>query len=234
MNEQNNELNDIILNRDKKDGTRKKMLIGVGTLTAVAISIIFIMGRMSDSTPTQLPRPDLVTEQPKSLATEEITPAPAAEPAAAAAASDAEAEQQLDAITERIKEEAQPAADEAAEMPQAEPVPEPEPAAEPVKKPVVQETPKPVKTPAPKSSGPAVGDIYIQVASLSRSQPDKRFLAAIKRSGYAYTLYPVTFNGKTVNKLLVGPFKNRQDAKTHLGKIRREIESNAFIYTIKP
>jgi len=38
---------------------------------------------------------------------------------------------------------------------------------------------------------------------------------------------------KKVTKILIGPFKDRAEAKSNLAKIRKEINKNAFIYKVK-
>jgi len=244
MNDEHNELNDIILKRSGKSGTRKKMLIGIGTLVIVAIVIIFVMGRMSDSTPNQLPQPAQLTPQSPTLqpVTETETVPESVE--------QTEAQAHLDAVAERVKSQAeqapvpleqsevvvidetseeavQPAETTAPEAPQSTVSSEP---VQTVNTPVA----KPAPSPAPKTAQPAYGDVYIQVGSFSRYQPQKSFLANIERSGYAYTMHRVVVNGKISNKVLVGPFKDRSDARAHLQDVRRQIESGAFIYTIKP
>ncbi|WP_345984392.1 SPOR domain-containing protein [Sulfurimonas sp. HSL-1656] len=226
--EHHNELNDIILNRNSRDGTRKKMLIGVGTLVIVAIVIVIIMGRMSGSAPVQVAHPEVVAKPIPSP----VTPA-----------------ESVNATTPAPEPEAEPAAEAPAVPEMAQPVPieqsdiividetEPEvvPEPKPVPAPVVKPKPAPVPTPAPAVAGhPAPGDVYIQVGSFSRYKPNRTFLDNIKRSGYEYTFHRVVINGATINKVLVGPFKSRSDAKARLQDVRRKIESGAFIYTIKP
>ncbi|MHC3994594.1 SPOR domain-containing protein [Thiomicrolovo sp. ZZH C-3] len=229
--EHHNELNDIILNRSARDGTRKKMLIGVGSLVIVAIVIIVIMGRMSGSAPVQVAHPELVSR-------------PVAAPVTPPASVDAPAETAEAAEPEPVPE----TLDEPASAPEiAKPVPiaqsdiividetAPEVAPAPAPAPVVKPKPAPAPTPAPAVAGhPAPGDVYIQVGSFSRYKPNRTFLDNIKRNGYDYTFHRVVINGATTNKVLVGPFKNRSDAKARLQDVRRKIESGAFIYTIKP
>ena len=237
MKDEYSELNDIILNRHDQSGTRKKMLIGIGTLAIVAIVIVIIMGRLSGSAPTQLPQPMLPSEQPKTVTEtpETAVPAPAAP----------QVEAQLDAVAEKVK-----SADETRPVPLAEseivvidettaPAPsEPVKTAQPSKTPAAA-VPAPAKevvqAPAPAAKAAVrAGTVYIQVGSFSRYQPNDAFLGAIKRHGYDYTFHRVVVNGKISNKVLVGPFKDRADAVAHLSDVRRKIESGAFIYTVKP
>ena len=82
------------------------------------------------------------------------------------------------------------------------------------------------------------GKYYIQVAALMKyAKPNKKFLTLIKKHGYNYKIYPVTVNkdGKKIkiNKLLIGPFASKKEAKKELVKIKRQITQNAFIFKVK-
>ena len=235
MKDEYSELNDIILNRHDKSGTRKKMLIGVGTLAIVAIVIVIIMGRISGSSPTNLPQPMLPSEHPTALTetTEaaDVVAVPADQPTDSAVEKPAES---TAAQPVPIAQSEVVVIDETAEAPAA---PEPMPT---VQQPKTTVTPAPVKqesvaVPAPAVKAPVTaGSVYIQVGSFTRYKPNDSFLAAIKRSGYDYTFHRVVVSGNIINKVLVGPFKDRNDAAAHLPDVRRKIESGAFIYTIKP
>jgi DedD protein len=245
MNDEHNELNDIILKRNDKSSTRKKMLIGVGTLVIIAIVIIFVMGRMSESTPGQLPQPEQLTQQPQPM-----PPVTASAAMTNTSVPDPGTQQHLDEVVERVKSEVQkePVPLEQSDIVVIEAPSETEtqavetaPAAAPKHQVSAEPVPavstpmqKPAPTPAAKPAQPAYGDVYIQVGSFSRYQPQKTFLANIERSGYTYTMHRVVMNGKISNKVLVGPFKGRSDARAHLQDVRRKIEPGAFIYTIKP
>ncbi len=242
MNDEYSELNDIILNRHKKSGTRKKMLIGIGLLAIVAIVIVVIMGRMSGSAPAQLAQslpsaPKPAAQQPIAS---EVAPAPAEPAPAAVTQQPTGADASKSTVPQTPVSPAQGGVtviDETQSHPTTEapehapikpvvtqPVAQPEPVSPPVTKKVVTQ-PKP--KPAVKST------IYIQVGSFTKYKPSRTFLAAIKRSGYDYTYHRVVLNGKIVNKVLVGPFKDREDALAHLADVRRNIEPGAFIYTKK-
>jgi len=233
MKEEYNELNDIILKRDAGNSTRKKMLISVGALVLVAIVIIVIMGRMSDSAPMQpgmMPPPDEpALSLPPSPAETAVPATPAVSDVPAASAPETQPEQ---SASENAPETAPSDQNDIVAVDREPETAAPkQSAAKPAAKPVAPAVT--TKTPAPAAS-PAPGDVYVQVGSFSRYKPNKAFLNNIKRSGYAYTFYRVTADGAVNNKVLVGPFKSRSDAKAHLTDIRRNIESGAFIYTIKP
>ena len=101
------------------------------------------------------------------------------------------------------------------------------------KKPVVKEK---VTTPK-KDSKKVTKNYYIQVGALIKyKKPNKKFLEIIKKEGYNYKLYEISYvkDGKKVEviKILIGPF-TKEEAKKELSKIRRKISKNAFIYRIK-
>ncbi|MGB5964811.1 MAG: secretin N-terminal domain-containing protein [Sulfurimonadaceae bacterium] len=84
-----------------------------------------------------------------------------------------------------------------------------------------------VETQAPKTA--ASGQYYIQVGSFTKHAPSKTFLDKIANRGYTYTFHNVTSNGKTLNKVLVGPFKTHSAAREALPVIKRSVESGAYL-----
>jgi len=97
---------------------------------------------------------------------------------------------------------------------------------------------KPLKYNSKKHSKTITQKYYIQVAAfLKYKHPNKKFLELIKKYGYKYTIYPVSVNknGKKikVNKLLIGPFASRNEAKKELIKVKKYITQNAFIFKAK-
>jgi cell division septation protein DedD len=68
------------------------------------------------------------------------------------------------------------------------------------------------------------GTYYIQVGAY-KAQPNKTFLDIIKKSGYSYETKKV--NDRT--KLLIGPYKNREEASSALIRIKDRINKNAFL-----
>ncbi len=121
---------------------------------------------------------------------------------------------------------------------------------EKIEKPEVTET---VKTEPQKSVKPEVtknvekpkkehkaktGKYYIQVAALLKNAtPNKKFLALIKKQGYDYKFYHTNIvkNGQKikVTKILIGPFKSKEEAKKELPKIKRTISQTAYIFKAK-
>ncbi len=70
---------------------------------------------------------------------------------------------------------------------------------------------------------------FIQVGAFSK-QPAQKYLDKIVNNGFNYTIYKVTVNGKTYNKVLIGPYKNRVEAENDMTIIKRKLNiSSAFI-----
>jgi len=69
---------------------------------------------------------------------------------------------------------------------------------------------------------------YVQVGKF-KSSPDKNFLNKIKAQGYAYTIMPISENGKLASKILIGPFKNNTEAHGKLNDVKESIVKEAFI-----
>ena len=74
---------------------------------------------------------------------------------------------------------------------------------------------------------------YIQVLSVSRVTPDKKFLNKIIDSGYRYYLHRVDISGKKITKVLVGPYQTREEALAHRTRINDEINEGAFPFEVK-
>ena len=58
---------------------------------------------------------------------------------------------------------------------------------------------------------------------------DQKFLNSITNKGFAYKYHKVTRDNKTLNKVLVGPFKTKSEANEALLSIREKIAKDAFI-----
>lgn len=85
---------------------------------------------------------------------------------------------------------------------------------------------------ADKPSAVVSGKYYIQVGSFAKYAPSKAFLDKITKRGYTYTYHKVTRSGKTLNKVLVGPFKTQAAAREALPVIKRSVEPGAFLIKI--
>ncbi len=76
------------------------------------------------------------------------------------------------------------------------------------------------------------GNFYIQIGSFI-GKPKSGLLYTITRNGYQYKIIKFPKNGRTINKLLIGPYKSRQDAVSVLSKVRQHIQKDAFIAEIR-
>ncbi len=74
---------------------------------------------------------------------------------------------------------------------------------------------------------------FVQVGATSRAFPDQNFLNKVRNSGYDYIVHNVVVKGKTIKKILVGPYKSRLSASNALGDIKTKINPSAYIYRIK-
>ena len=245
MNDDNSELNDIILNRNERGNSRKKMLVSIAALAIVLIVIVVIMGKLSRSHPAQLPQPVLPggkQESPLSQTPESDT----IDTRLADVAEKVKSAQKKPADESKtVKTPPQPAAkahepsEEIVIIDETTPAVTTVPAHNAPRPAAVEPNPVPkahakVADMAPPESVVTSDNIYIQVGSFQRYEPNNKFIAKIKRSGYRYRLYRVVVNGLIINKVLVGPFKSRSDAKSHLTDVRKKIEPGAFVYIIKP
>lgn len=211
--EENNELNDIILNKGNSSSSNKKVVLAVATLGVILIIVVMLMNTINSNDGENLPKP-VPLPAPQSIAEKSVNDVPKEE----ALFEEVEVVQEktvdennLDQIAQKLKEESMA---EAAVETITEPEPEPEPAA--VKKPVVKPTPKPVATGK---------QYYVQVGSFSKYKPNKKFLNSITSKGYSYEFYKVG----NLNKVLIGPFANEREARGALRTIRSSIEAGAFL-----
>ena len=219
--EEKNELNDIILNRGGGSGGSKKVLMAVATLAIILIIVVVIMNRLNSDGTENLPQAVLPPEPAQQAMTEED---PLFEPVEVIR-EDVPAEDSLDRIAQKLKEESM--SEEAPtvvveDAPVAVETVEPVPA-----KPIVKPTVKPAPKPAPKAA--ESGKYYVQVGSFTKYEPNARFLKSITDRGYTYTYHKVVSGGKTVNKVLIGPFNSESEARGALKSIRQHIESGAFL-----
>jgi len=253
--EEKNELNDIILNKSSKSNSTKKVLLTIATFAIILIVVVVVMNQFSAKTESALPHaPEVskvvveeVMEEPEIVSPQAEVPI---------------IENDIAHTSELVEEEEAPdGKDETERIYDAvfeEPVIVEEPnystatKAKPKKaavKPVVKAEPKQVLKPKmvvpsgkydPKnkrvvktaSSVAKSGTYYIQVGSFATYSPAKSFLNKITNRGYTYTFHKVTRSGKTLNKVLVGPFKTQSAAREALSVIKRNVEPGAFLTKI--
>ena len=76
------------------------------------------------------------------------------------------------------------------------------------------------------------GSYYVQVGSFA-GHPKNTLLNKIRRYGFNHHIIKFPKNGKQISKLLIGPYKTRNETKVALRKIQRSIQKNAFIAEIR-
>ncbi|SFP09543.1 SPOR domain-containing protein [Hydrogenimonas thermophila] len=72
-------------------------------------------------------------------------------------------------------------------------------------------------------------EYYIQVGAFFNYPPDKKFLNAITKEKLSYVIVKGEKNGKTYEKVMIGPYPSRKKAKEALPVIRKRINQNAYI-----
>ncbi len=232
--EERNELNDIILNRGGIPNNNRKIILAVATLGVILIIVVMLMNSLTSSGTDNLPQAVLPPE-PK---TQEVVlgdDEPLFEDVEVIQEDNFEGDN-LDKIAQKLKEESQ----ENLYAQNTQPtIIEPDIIQERVKKvtpkkPVVKKpvAKKPVvKKPVKKQQKASTSGVakYVQVGSFSKYEPNKKFLKSITSKGYKYKYHKIIRKGKTINKVLVGPFYSDSETKKALRDIRKSIESGAFI-----
>jgi len=90
-----------------------------------------------------------------------------------------------------------------------------------------------IKTPMKNIQQPSTkGTFYVQVGSFV-GKPKSGLLYTIRRNGYSYKIIKFPKGGKTINKLLIGPYRSKGDALEVLTTIRKNIQRDAFIAEIR-
>lgn len=217
---ENNELSDIVLNKNSNSSSSKKMVLAIATLGIILIAVVTIMkscGSDNVSGAPQAvippkPQQDLAAVQDETADSMNGNEEPLFEEVEVVQDGNVE-DADLDKIAQKLKEESK--ADIA-----ATPVEE--------KKPVVKAEPQV----APKQAV-STGSYYIQVGSFTRYEPNKKFLNSITKLGYKYTYHKVEVNSKTLNKVLVGPFKTEKEARDARRVLRSKVEPGAFLVKLQ-
>ena len=247
--EEKNELNDIILNKNNSVNNNKKIILAVATLGVILIIVVMLMNSLSSNNTNNLPQP---TSSKKSLLAEkENTLDEIEEPLfedVEVIDENSESDDNLDQIAQRLKKES---LDEDTVIPETKTVAPPKHKHTYVRKiEEVKVTPKMVipKVVTPKYRPPVavkvdknpsyvdkratLGKFYLQVGSFSTFEPNKKFLKSITDKGFTYKYHQVTINSKKINKVLIGPFDTRKEAKDALRTVRTSVEAGAFLTKI--
>ena len=222
----NNELNDIILNKGSSANNNKKVILAVATLGVILIVVVMLMNSLTSTGTDNLPQTPLPPE-PKTQATQEMKDEPLFEEVEVMQ-EDSKPADNLDAIAKKLKEESLEL-----DTPEVQMIEEPVIVeAKPKPTPVVQAKPVVKVKAEPKPSAPlstSKSYYYIQVGSFSKYAPNKKFLTSITDLGYKYKFHTITKNGTSFNKVLVGPFKSTTTAKDARRILRAKVEPGAFL-----
>ena len=223
----NNELNDIILNKGGMTNSNKKIILAVATLGVILIIVVMLMNSLSSNGTDNLPQA-VLPPQPEAQELSSVTQEPLFEEIEVVEEDNGESD--LDLITKKLKEES------LKEKEITQPVMEETKTQEPVAQ-VIQEKVVPVKEVIKKKTTPVKKVVtsatyYIQVGSFSKYKPNKNFLSSIAKLGYTYEFRKITKNAKTLNKVLVGPFSTMKKAKDARRILRSKVEPGAFLVTL--
>ena len=169
----NNELNDIILNKGSTANNNKKVILAVATLGVILIIVVMLMNSLTSTGTDNLPQTPLPPE-PKAQATQEMKDEPLFEEVEVMQ-EESKPSDNLDAIAKKLKEESLEL-----ETPEVQMIEEPViVVAKPKPTPVVQAKPVVKVKAEPKPSAPlstSQSYYYIQVGSFSKFAPNKKFL----------------------------------------------------------
>lgn len=215
MNE-NNELNDIILNKSGSANSNKKIILAVATLGVILIIVIMLMNSLSSSGTDNLPQA-VLPPQPQTELTQETKQEPLFEEVEVVEEAD-NSDENLEQIAQKLKNESTLKETEVIE-PIAKEIPKA------IKPTVQKQVHKSVQKQAVVHTTASSGAYYIQVGSFSKYQPNKKFLNSITSLGYKYKYHKVS----SLNKVLVGPFKTQKDAKDARRVLRAKVEPGSFL-----
>ncbi len=249
--EEKNELNDIILNKNSKNNSTKKILLTVATFAIILIIVVIIMNQVGGKEASNLPHaPEtmvVVEEVVQEPELEEET-IPVIENSIEHTSELVEEEEVVVVAVETVpdgKDETERIVESVFEEPdytatKQKSTPKSASTKPPKSKQIVKPSrpsgkydPKNKRVVQKETSAPAgSGEYYIQVGSFATYAPSKRFLDKIADNGYTYTFHKITRSGKTLNKVLVGPFKTQSAAREALPVIKRSVEPGAFLTKI--
>lgn len=257
--EDNNNLQDILLdkNEEEKSGGVRKILIGIALLVIIFVVVLIVMkflnsndssknNDIADSLllPTELP----ATNAPTNSSNELFEQVPIVSETTnskdsfenivneyknAQAAMDTTSNTITPVLPPKVEEPFGSTDTDSKEVVKKEPVKKVEPKKAESKNIAPKKTEvkkETAKSSATSSSSLAKGS-YIQVASVSKLDKNSALIKKLISSGYKYKTHEVVVNGNKVIKILIGPFGS--DLNSNMEKIRQNISSGAFVYRIK-
>ncbi len=218
MNEKN-ELNDIILNKGGSTNSNKKIILAVATLGVILIIVVMLMNSLSSSGTDNLPQAVLPPE-PQSQLANQVEEEPLFEEIEVVE-EESSSDSDLDKIAQKLKQESMQ--EEIITQETVVVAPQKVQTKKVVKRAVVAKKQTPKKH--TQKQAVATGSYYIQVGSFSKYEPNKKFLHSITSLGYNYKYHKI----KNLNKVLVGPFKTREEANNAKRTLRSKVEPGAFL-----
>jgi len=237
--DEKNELNDIILDKNGSSNKNKKVIFAAATFGVVLIAVVLIMSSMSSNDTQNLPQANLPEVENTNYLAEDNTNEDTTDPLfeeVEVVEEDTNNDDNLDMIAQKLKQESQKKSNMIQDMEEEEEVvvidkPKPTVKHEPKKvvKQVVKKEHKTATKSVAKKEKATPHYYYVQVGSFSKYKPNKKFLKSITDNGFKYKYHKVNINSKTINKILIGPFKSEKDARVALKTIRKKIEAGAFL-----
>jgi DedD protein len=234
--EKTNKLSDIVLKKGNDSSSGKKIILAVATLGAILIVVVMLMNTLSSNEENNLPKAILPPE-PISISKQALNEEPLFEDVNVVQ-EDSISDESLTEIAQKLKQESINEKEQVIEVSEPEVIIQTRQIKQAkqttkVAKEVVTKKPKKnvqkkQAEKAEKKAPTGTRKFYIQVGSFSTYAPNKKFLDSITTKGYKYKFYKV----KTLNKVLVGPFKTEKEARNALRVIRKDIEAGAFLTKI--
>lgn len=221
----NNELNDIILDKGGSSSSNKKIILAVATLGVILIIVVMLMNSLTSSGTDNLPQA-VLPPQPQITPNNTMQEEPLFEEVNVVQENSSDAN--LAQIAQKLKQES--LQEERIEPKTIITKVKPKKELVPVKSSRIIAQPK---TTTKHKQVQKAFLYYVQVGSFSKYAPNKKFLASITKLGYTYEYHTVTIKSKSINKVLVGPFHSQEEAKDARRILRSKIEPGAFLFKLK-
>lgn len=228
MNE-NNELSDIVLNKNSNSNSSKKMVLAIATLGIILIAVVLVMKSCGSEEINSAPQAVIPPQPQQIINQEKVDEQPAQQEPLFEEVEVVEDnsnidDADLDKIAQKLKEESQQE-EPVNNVVETKPITKVEqPKVEAVKRAAVKQV---VQTPKSSIS------YYVQVGSFTKYEPNKKFLSSITKLGYKYMYNKVNVNGRSINKVLVGPFASESQARDARRVLRSKVEPGAFLVKLK-
>jgi len=238
--DENNELSDIVLNKDGTSNSNKKIILAIATLGVVLIIVVMLMNSINSKGTSNLPHAALPAKPKTEVSKTTLDTKEPLFEAVPVVQEKQKEDTNLDHIAKKLKQESA--------VQKAEPIKEPIKTTPIVKKEkIVKKQHKVVKEKiihkkaerikkktkilakkvqtAPKKVALNRHSYFVQVGSFSKYKPNKKFLDSISKLGYKYSYHKV----KNINKVLVGPFNTREEANKAKTLLRSKVVRGAFL-----